>query len=221
MSTNIDYLTEDSMLPSNQKFVCISFLSDVNNKSTLCGIKIRGCFEKYEEACAHAKQIQSVDPCFNVFVGECGKWLPYNPNPESDKVKSSEYPNDELNKIMKGYLENQEKAKLFHEQRKNEMIRQSIIDNINTINTNIKDIQSLNNDDNKDDNNDNKDDNNDDNNDDTDEKKINDNPQIQMYMEQIKKLESDKESLDEQIELISKQLKAFSETSIPEIFSKN
>ena len=52
-------------------------------------------------------------------AGEMGKWLPFDPNPDSQAVKDSEYANEELNKMMKGYLENQEKAKLYHEQRKN------------------------------------------------------------------------------------------------------
>jgi hypothetical protein len=112
---SVDYLTEDTFLPSEQKFVCISFLSDLEKKSTLSGIKIRGVFATYDLACAHAKKVQSSDPYFNVFVGDMGKWLPFDPNPDSDVVKESEYQNDQLNNIMKSYVENQEKSKIFHE----------------------------------------------------------------------------------------------------------
>jgi hypothetical protein len=127
---SVDYLTEDTFLPSDQKFVCISFLSDSEKKTTLSGIKIRGVFETYDAACAHAKKVQSIDPYFNVFVGDMGKWLPFDPAPDSDAVKESEYQNDQLNNIMKSYLENQEKSKIFHEQRKTELMRQGIIDNL-------------------------------------------------------------------------------------------
>ena len=76
-----DYLTEDAFLPAGQKYICMSFLTDkpaesteegVANvkKTTLSGIKIRGAFETYEAACEHAKTVQSIDPYFNVFVGE-------------------------------------------------------------------------------------------------------------------------------------------------------
>ena len=139
--SKVDFLTEDSLLPENQKFVCLSFLTDKENKTTMCGIKIRGVFESYEKACEHAKKLQTVDQYFNVFVGEMGKWLPFDPNPDSQAVKDSEYANEELNKMMKGYLENQEKAKLYHEQRKNEMVRKNILDNLQSRHDTIKDLK--------------------------------------------------------------------------------
>lgn len=128
----VDYLTEDTFLPSDQKFVCISFLSDSEKKTTLSGIKIRGVFATYESACTHAKKVQSIDPYFNVFVGDMGKWLPFDPSPDSEAVKESEYQNDQLNGIMKSYLENQEKSKIFHEQRKTELMREGIVNNLTT-----------------------------------------------------------------------------------------
>ncbi len=139
--SKVDYLTEDSILPWDQKFVCLSFLTDKENKTTLSGVKVRGAFTKYEEACEHCKKLQAIDPAFNVFVGEMGKWLPFDPNPDSQAVKDSEYANEELNKMMKGYLENQEKAKLYHEQRKNEMVRKNILDNLQSRHDTIKDLK--------------------------------------------------------------------------------
>jgi len=191
--SKVDYLTEDSLIPNDQKYLCISFLSDSENKSTLSGIKIRGCFETYEKACDHAKKIQSIDPYFNVFVGESGKWLPFDPNPDSEYIKDSEYANEELNSMMKNYMENQEKAKLFHEQRKNELLKQNILDNISTINNNIDDAKSelekvsgsC-----------------------DDEKKIIQN--IESFEEQIKKMEEKKKEIEEQIEIINEDLKNFS-----------
>jgi len=129
---SVDYLTEDTFLPSDQKFVCISFLTDSDKKTSLSGIKIRGVFGTYEAACAHAKKVQSIDPYFNVFVGDMGKWLPFDPSPDSEAVKESEYQNEQLNGIMKSYLENQEKSKIFHEQRKTELMREGILNNITT-----------------------------------------------------------------------------------------
>lgn len=137
----MDYLTEDTILPSDQKFVCLSFLTDKENKTSLSGIKIRGVFPTYELACEQSKKLQSIDPNFNVFVGEMGKWLPFDPNPDSEYCKNSEYANEELNNMMKAYLENQEKAKIFHEQRKNEMVKQNIVDNLKTRADNEKDIK--------------------------------------------------------------------------------
>ena len=190
----VDYLTEDSIIPDGQKFLCISFLSDPDpdalKKSTLSGIKVRGCFETYDKACEHAKKLQSVDPSFNVFVGEVGKWLAFDPNPDSEYVKDSEYANEELNNMMKSYLENQEKAKLFHEQRKNELMKQNILDNISTINNNIDDAKSkmkkV-----------------------TIEEKEDLKKNIETFDEQIKKMNDRKKELDEQIDNINEDLKLF------------
>jgi len=116
-------------LPDNMKYVCISFLTDKNNVKphTLTGVRFGGGFSTYEEACKQAKEIQQLDPYHHVFVGEGGKWLPYDPDPNSESVKDSEYANETLNSIMKGHKENHEKAKIFHELRKNE----KMIDNMN------------------------------------------------------------------------------------------
>jgi hypothetical protein len=143
--SKVDYLTEDTLLPVDQKFVCLSFLTDKDNKTpqsgTLSGIKIRGVFGTYEEACKHAKKVQDTDPYFNVFVGDMGRWLPFDPAPDSEVVKDSEYANEQLNQMMKAYLENQEKAKIYHEQRKTEMVRKNILDNLNTRHENLEDAK--------------------------------------------------------------------------------
>ena len=49
-----DFLTEDSILPDNQNFVCLSFLtpSDDDMNITLTGVLLNnnGVFDKYEDA---------------------------------------------------------------------------------------------------------------------------------------------------------------------------
>jgi len=121
-----DYLYEDPAVP-NQKYVCISVLTPKNFKQdegkdpiTISTMKVRGCYDSVEEAKKRADFLRNIDPNINVYVGEVGKWLPFDDDPE--KAKDHDYQNKRLNEMMKGYLENQEKAKEFHEQRKNEMI---------------------------------------------------------------------------------------------------
>ena len=131
MSTQ-DYLYEDPVI-SSQKFVCISILTPKNFKQdsekpvTISTLKVRGCYESYEDAKKRADYLRNIDPNINVYVGEVGKWLPFDDDPEN--AKEHDYQNKRLNEMMKGYLENQEKAKEFHEQRKNEMIMKSIKEN--------------------------------------------------------------------------------------------
>lgn len=191
-----DLLTEDTINPKGQNFICISFLTDKENKTTLTGIKFRGAFSTYEEACEHAKKLQGIDEYFNVFVGEMGKWLPFDPNPDSEVVKDSEYANEQLNTMMKSYMENQEKAKIYHEQRKNEMVKKNILDNINTRQQNLDEIKkklkksnSL---------------------DEKDSLQKN----IDEIEKQITKMEEKKSELDEQIDLLGNQLKGFSEMKL-------
>jgi len=198
--TNIDYLTEDNFIPLDQKYVCISFLTDKDNKTTLSGIKIRGVFSTYELACEHAKKVQSIDPYFNVFVGDTGKWLPFDPNPDSDAV-NSEYANEQLNNLMKGYLENQEKAKVFHEQRKTELMRKNILENLDSKQNDILEVkEQINN-------------NKENNNDDLTNK-------LNVLEEQLDKMNSKKKELDIELEHLNKNLKKFDkEPSPPKIIT--
>lgn len=148
-----DFLTEDSLIPSGQKWACISFFSKnhvkqaiennndyreendkeiYNTDNNIFGLKIRGVFDDYEDANKHAKQIRDVDPYHNVYVGEMGKWCAFIlEESENDKyVKQTEYANDQLNDMMKKYVDNQEKSKVYHELRKNQLIMKNIDENL-------------------------------------------------------------------------------------------
>jgi hypothetical protein len=158
-----DYLTEDNINPVDQKFVCLSFFSknnikkvvdnnneycDENNREdyeigkNLFSIKVRGCFSTLEEASKHAKNLQSIDEYHNVYVAEAGKWCPFILDDEDKYVKSVEYANDELNTMMKQYMENQEKAKIYHEFRKNDMIKKSLEENLVAKTSNLDETKS-------------------------------------------------------------------------------
>lgn len=141
MSKSQDYLNIDPEI-AGQKWVCLSFLQpSKEDQTSLTGIKVRGVFDDYDDACKRAKQLQEMDTAFGVFVGEVGKWLPFDPDPDSKYVKSSEYANDELNNIMKNYLVNQEKAKVFHEKRKNEMSRKNLEGNKDKLEKQLSDTK--------------------------------------------------------------------------------
>ena len=113
-------------VPSEYKYSCLSFFSDDVNKTY--AVKMRGAYETEVLAGEQGKYLQSVDEYFNVFIGDTGRWLEFNPSVES--VEKSEYSNEQLNNLMKGYHENQEKAKLFHEQKKHEDMRATLLKNL-------------------------------------------------------------------------------------------
>ena len=136
-----DYLTEDTLIPENQNFMCISFLSDVENKLSLKGVKVRGSFKTLEEAQDHAKKLQSIDHAHNVFVGEVGKWVAFNPDVNSKEAGDPEYANEQLNKMMKDYNKNQEQASLVNEERKFKDMQKNIEESIDVTNTTLDELK--------------------------------------------------------------------------------
>ena len=149
----MDLLTEDKPIP-NQKYVLISFLTqeflEINDedddeskeyknerkkKLTTKGIKIRGSYDSYEDAVARAENLKIIDPYHNIYIGEVGKWLPFEDNPE--KAKDVNYSNQQLNKLMKEYIKEQEKGKGQFEARKNNMIREALLKNTKVSNKKI------------------------------------------------------------------------------------
>jgi hypothetical protein len=148
---DIDYLIEDPII-NNQRYVCLSFLKpsniDEENRDknlTVSGVKVGGSYETYEDAKKRAEFLQKHNKYHNIYIGEVGKWCPFEDNP--DKAKDCEYMNKDLNKLMKTYLEQQEKAKEYHETRKQDMVKKAVesSDNqkkLNKINENKEENES-------------------------------------------------------------------------------
>ena len=131
-------------LPDNMKFICLSFLTnkETGSKATVTGVRFGGAYATYDEACTQAKNIQQLDKYHNVFVGDGGKWLPFDPDPNSPAVKDSEYADEKLNELMKGHKDNQEKAKAFHELRKTEKMIENVNENLEQQNKNKEELST-------------------------------------------------------------------------------
>ena len=142
MSEKIDYLTEDKPIV-NQKFVCLSFLSPEGiSNCKIRGLKVRGVYDTYEDATERAKELRDMDKHFHVFVGEVGKWLPWDPEPDSKNVKDAEYAETELNNLMKSYMKNQKAAKKFEEERKSQLLEKSVQENLDIRMKTKKEVES-------------------------------------------------------------------------------
>jgi len=125
----IDYLTEDNPIPG-QEYGVYSFLSPEGIKGcNIRAFKNRGNFGSWEEACAYAEKIRNEEPAFHVFAGENFKWTAFDPDPNMIKNNNNYY-ESELQDLMKGTLENQEKARQLEAQRKRTMIEESIKEEI-------------------------------------------------------------------------------------------
>ena len=103
--TNVDEMYED-FLYKNEEQLSQKFSEMNEYQTSVNGIKIRGTYDTRREADVRAKVLQKRDPNFHVFVGQVGYWLPWDPNP--DNIRDQEYANDQLNTLMKKYMENRE-----------------------------------------------------------------------------------------------------------------
>jgi len=116
----IDHLTEDPPIVG-QRFVCLSFVSPEGIRNcTTRALKIRGSYATYQEAQERCEELQKQDPDFDIFIGEVGKWLPWDPDPNS--AKDQKYQEEELQKLVDGYKNNLDKAQRIQEERKRQMI---------------------------------------------------------------------------------------------------
>ena len=116
-----DYL---NFLESEGEGLTQEFNKNNNFQTSTFGIKIRGVYNTIEEANIRAKVLQKIDSSFNVFVGQVGYWLPWDPNP--DLIGNQEYSNDQLNKLAKKYQENEILRDNFYEEEKQKKIKESL-----------------------------------------------------------------------------------------------
>ena len=120
---DFNYKNKDNM---NQEF------SEANDHVTnIRGLKVRGVYDSQKEANIRAKVLQRMDNNFNVFVGQIGYWLPWDPEP--DNIEGQEYLESELNNLMHEYRKNQEQKDLFYNEQLNERKKQTREQNKQTV----------------------------------------------------------------------------------------
>ena len=92
-------------------------------KTSMRGIKVRGTYGSKEEAEDRAKSISRNDSSFNVFVGQVGYWLPWDPC--ADNVDKEVFQDEQLNKLMEGYEQNTVNREIFYEEVKRDKIQKA------------------------------------------------------------------------------------------------
>ena len=110
----------DTYLYKNRKKLEETFFAKNAFRTTIRGLKVRGVYDTYAEGMARAKTLQKLDPDFNVYVGQVGFWLPWDPEPS--EVPDQEYADDQLNQLMKKYKENESQRDEFYESMKRDRI---------------------------------------------------------------------------------------------------
>jgi len=102
---------------SNKTALTNEFNELVEFQTNVRGIKVRGTYETEKEGKVRAEILRRRYPNDNIFVGQVGYWLPWDPDPLD--VKDVEYQETELNTLMKKYNENMEHREyMFDEERK-------------------------------------------------------------------------------------------------------
>lgn len=120
----IDYLFEDPEI-SNQKFALISIVGPhMDQKCDVWGLKIRGVTDTIDKAKGLCKKLLSLDNNYDIYTVEVGKFFPLAIEP--NEVQDIEYQNDQLNTLVKSYLENKQNANEMWHKRKVEMIEQAV-----------------------------------------------------------------------------------------------
>jgi hypothetical protein len=110
----------ETFIFKNRKRLEDDFFAKNNFRTSVRGLKIRGAYDTVEEANQRARTLQKLDPSFNVFVGQMGFWLPWDP--AAADIQKQEYAEDELNTLMKNYKENESKKDEFFESQKRERL---------------------------------------------------------------------------------------------------
>jgi hypothetical protein len=120
----IDYLVEDQPIP-NQKYALISIVGpNMRQKCDVWGLKVRGVADSLDSAKVLTKKIMKYDKDYDIYTVDVGKFFPLAVEPYD--VSNVEYENEQLNALVKNYLENKEKANEHWHQRKQEMMKEAI-----------------------------------------------------------------------------------------------
>lgn len=132
MSSNkneIDYLFEDPEI-SGQRYGLISIVGpNMPQKCDIWGLKIRGVADNIDRAKAMTQKLMKIDKDYDIYTVEIGKFFPLVVNPL--EIENVEYQNEQLNQLIKGYLESKELANEQWQERKNEMMKKALLDGKN------------------------------------------------------------------------------------------
>jgi hypothetical protein len=105
----------DDFMYANKTKLEDEFFAMNDFRTSVRGMKVRGVYGNPKEAELKAKKLQTKDKYHNIFIGDVGKWLPWDPQPH--EIAEQEYAQDELNTLMRKYKENEDHREKFFEER--------------------------------------------------------------------------------------------------------
>ncbi len=127
VKANVAEFKESKLLDAYETFVFKNkkkleddFFAQNSFRTTVQGLKVRGVYDTYNEAAARAKTLQKLDPSFNIYIGQVGTWLPWDPEPHD--INDQEYADDQLNTLMKKYKENEAQRDEYYAETKKDRL---------------------------------------------------------------------------------------------------
>lgn len=117
-----------NFLDHNEEALQDKFNIENKFKTNVRGIKIRGSFNTQEEAELRAKNLRELDSSHDVFVGQVGMWMPFDP--DAYKTGNVQYLENELNDLMHEKIKNESEAKNEFEERIKKTKEKAIEENI-------------------------------------------------------------------------------------------
>lgn len=125
MTVEDDY---KNFLDNNEETLQEKFDIDNQFKTNTRGVKIRGSFNSQGEAEMRAKLLRENDPAHDVYVGQVGVWMPFDP--DAYRTGKVEYLEKELNELMHEKNKNEENAKVEFDNRVKEAKKKAIEENV-------------------------------------------------------------------------------------------
>lgn len=99
-----------------------------NFQTNTRGLKVRGSFNTQAEAQLRCRMLREVDPAHDIYVGQVGMWMPFDP--DAYKTGKVEYMEEQLNELMAEKNKSERMAKKAFDARVKESKRKAIEDNI-------------------------------------------------------------------------------------------
>lgn len=123
--SNFDYQVIEDLYENfrvvNEDPVFKKFDTENDFQTSVRGLKVRGTYDTRREAEVRAEVLRRKDPNFNVFVGQVGYWLPWDPEPH--QINEQVDQEQQLNELVKRYQENKERVDEEFQRRKDESLK--------------------------------------------------------------------------------------------------
>ena len=123
--SDFDYKVIDDLFENfrvtNEDPVFKKFDTENDFQTSVRGLKVRGTYDTRREAEVRAEVLRRKDPNFNVFVGQVGYWLPWDPEPH--QINEQVDQEQQLNELVKRYQENKERVDEEFQRRKDDSLK--------------------------------------------------------------------------------------------------